>query len=59
MPFVLFKVIQGVLECDCVAEKGCQGTDKNVSTTSSHIMLESKTLMHPYILHTMKNTAVT
>lgn len=31
MPFVLFKVIQGVLECDCVAEEGCQGTDKHVS----------------------------
>lgn len=44
MPFVLFKVIQGVLECDCVAEKGCQGTDKHVSSTSSQLRLKSNTL---------------
>lgn len=35
MPFVLFKVIQGVLECDCVAEKFCQGTDKHARSTSA------------------------
>ena len=58
MPFVLFKVIQGVLECDCVAEKGCQGTDKRVSSTSSQLRLESKTLIDPYIIYTMKDTAV-
>lgn len=58
MPFVLFKVIQGVLECDCVAEKGCQGTDKHVSSTSSQPTLESKTLPDPYIMYTIKDMAV-
>ena len=58
MPFVLFKVIQGVLECDCVAEKGCQGTDKHVGSTSSQLRLESKTLIDPYIMYTMTDTAV-
>ncbi len=58
MPFVLFKVIQGVLECDCVAERGCQGKDKRVSPTSSKLRLESRTLIDPYIMYTIKDTAV-
>lgn len=59
MPFVLFKVIQGVLGCDCFAEKGCQGTDKHVNSTSSQLRLESKTLIDPYIMYTVKDMAVT
>lgn len=44
MSFVSFKVIQGVLECDSVAEKGCQGTDKHVRDASSQPAPESETL---------------
>lgn len=54
MPFVLFKVIQGVVECDCVAEKGCQGTDKHDSSTSSKLRLESKTLTDPYFIQSIQ-----
>lgn len=58
MPFVLFKVIQGVLECDCVAEKFCQGTDKHARSTSSQLRLEPETLIGPYITYTVRDRAV-
>lgn len=57
MPFVLLKVIQGVLECDYVAEKCCQGTDKHVSSVSSQLRLESGTLIDPYIAYTVRDPA--
>lgn len=50
MPFVLFKVIQGVLECDCVAEKCCQGTDKHAGSASSQLRLSPGPLQTP-IMH--------
>lgn len=37
MPFVLFRVFQDILECDCGAEDGCQGIDKHVTSTSSQL----------------------
>lgn len=50
MPFVSFKVIQGVLECDCVAEKCCQGTDKHAGSTSSQLRLSPGPLQTPIML---------
>ncbi|CAB1430390.1 unnamed protein product [Pleuronectes platessa] len=49
-------VIQDVLECDGVfPEKGCQGADKRVNGASSELRLESRALIDPYMMNTMKD----